>query len=47
MVISKEKDKSDLIRVLSLHGMDKDAWHRFSDDGYKHYQVTQCGFNII
>ena len=44
MVISQEKEKSDLIRVLSLHGMDKDAWHRFSDDGYKHYHVTQCGF---
>ena len=22
----------------------RDAWRRFSDDGYKHYYVTECGF---
>src|SRR5690606_20204870 len=22
----------------------KDAWHRFGDTGYKHYQVVECGF---
>jgi dTDP-4-amino-4,6-dideoxygalactose transaminase len=30
--------------MLALHGMSKDAWHRFSDAGYKHYQVVECGF---
>ena len=24
--------------------MSKDAWHRFGDKGYKHYQVVECGF---
>jgi dTDP-4-amino-4,6-dideoxygalactose transaminase len=24
--------------------MSKDAWKRFSDDGYKHYRVVECGF---
>jgi dTDP-4-amino-4,6-dideoxygalactose transaminase len=24
--------------------MSKDAWHRFSDQGYRHYQVVECGF---
>jgi dTDP-4-amino-4,6-dideoxygalactose transaminase len=24
--------------------MSKDAWKRFSDDGYKHYYVVECGF---
>ena len=24
--------------------MSKDAWKRFSDEGYKHYQVVECGF---
>ena len=24
--------------------MSKDAWRRFSDDGYKHYYVLECGF---
>jgi len=30
--------------VLGLHGMSADAWKRFSDDGYKHYQVVEAGF---
>jgi dTDP-4-amino-4,6-dideoxygalactose transaminase len=30
--------------VLALHGMSKDAWHRFGDRGYKHYQVVEAGF---
>jgi dTDP-4-amino-4,6-dideoxygalactose transaminase len=30
--------------VLGLHGMSKDAWKRFSDEGYKHYQVVECGY---
>lgn len=32
------------VRTLALHGMSKDAWHRFSDKGYKHYYVTEAGF---
>jgi len=24
--------------------MSKDAWKRFGDEGYKHYQVVECGF---
>ncbi|MBN8737260.1 MAG: DegT/DnrJ/EryC1/StrS family aminotransferase [Xanthomonadales bacterium] len=31
-------------KVLALHGMSKDAWHRFGDQGYKHYQVVEAGF---
>lgn len=31
-------------RVLSLHGMSADAWSRFSDEGYKHYDVIFTGF---
>jgi dTDP-4-amino-4,6-dideoxygalactose transaminase len=31
-------------KVLALHGMSTDAWRRFSDDGYRHYEVTECGF---
>ncbi len=32
------------IKVAGLHGMSKDAWKRFSDEGYKHYKVVECGF---
>lgn len=31
-------------KILALHGMSKDAWHRFGDQGYKHYQVVEAGF---
>lgn len=31
-------------KILALHGMSKDAWHRFGDKGYKHYQVVEAGF---
>lgn len=44
MVLSADQAMINRARVLSLHGMDKDAWHRFSDRGYRHYQVTDCGF---
>ena len=30
--------------MLALHGMTKDAWHRFGDAGYKHYYVAECGY---
>jgi len=44
MVVSKQEDDIARIKMLGLHGMSKDAWKRFSDDGYKHYQVVECGF---
>ncbi len=44
MVIAKREKDIARIKVLALHGMSKDAWRRFSDAGYRHYQVTECGF---
>ena len=44
MVITRHKEDNDKIRILALHGMTADAWKRFSDEGYKHYQVVCPGF---
>ncbi len=44
MVITRREEDAARIKVLALHGMTKDAWKRFSDDGYKHYQVVEAGF---
>jgi dTDP-4-amino-4,6-dideoxygalactose transaminase len=44
MVLAKEEDDIARVKVLGLHGMSKDAWKRFGDQGYKHYQVVECGF---
>ncbi len=44
MVIAREKKDIDRIKILGLHGMSKDAWKRFGDEGYKHYYVVEAGF---
>jgi dTDP-4-amino-4,6-dideoxygalactose transaminase len=44
MIATKNEAWADVIKVLALHGMSKDAWSRFSDAGYKHYQVVSAGF---
>lgn len=44
MVIARQEEDIARVKVLALHGMSKDAWRRFSDDGYRHYHVVECGF---
>lgn len=44
MIVGRDEERVARARVLALHGMSKDAWHRFSDSGYKHYQVIEAGF---
>ncbi len=44
MIVGRDEALVARARVLALHGMSKDAWHRFGDKGYKHYQVVECGF---
>jgi dTDP-4-amino-4,6-dideoxygalactose transaminase len=44
MVLARRPEDAARIKTLALHGMTKDAWKRFGDDGYKHYMVVECGF---
>ncbi len=44
MAITNNQEYADKIKIMGLHGMSKDAWKRFSDEGYKHYQVVYPGF---
>ncbi len=44
MVLTKDEALAARIKVLALHGMSKDAWKRFSDSGWVHYQVIEAGF---
>ena len=44
MVVCKNADEAARIKRLSLHGLSADAWRRYSDEGYKHYSVTELGF---
>lgn len=44
MITGRNAELIARAKVLALHGMSKDAWHRFGDKGYKHYQVIEAGF---
>lgn len=44
MILARDETLVARAKVLALHGMSKNAWHRFGDAGYKHYQVIECGF---
>lgn len=44
MIVGRDEASIARARILALHGMSKDAWHRFGDEGYKHYQVVAAGY---
>jgi len=44
MIVTDNEDYANQIKVLALHGMSKDAWSRFGDSGYKHYDVVYAGY---
>ena len=37
---------ADRIERLALHGLSAGAWQRFSDSGFKHYEVEEPGFKF-
>lgn len=44
MITTRREDWANRVKVLGLHGMSRDAWKRYSDEGYRHYQVQEAGF---
>lgn len=44
MVLARDPERLGHVRTLALHGLTRDAWQRFSDTGFQHYQVVECGF---
>jgi dTDP-4-amino-4,6-dideoxygalactose transaminase len=44
MVVTAKKSLADRIRRLALHGLSQDAWKRYSDSGYRHYDVVELGY---
>lgn len=44
MVLARRAEGARAIRRLAQHGMTDDAWKRFGDEGYRHYQVVEAGF---
>lgn len=46
MVVCRDAKRADRIRMMALHGISKDAWHRYSDEGFVHYEVFEPGFKF-
>ena len=44
MAVTNDRAVAGRMRVLGLHGIDADAWTRFSSAGYRHYSCVSPGF---
>ncbi|MFW2390150.1 MAG: DegT/DnrJ/EryC1/StrS family aminotransferase [Polyangiales bacterium] len=44
MICTNDGELAKLLKVYALHGLSGDAWKRFSDGGYRHYEVIFPGF---
>ena len=44
MLITSNKKLYQKARIMSLHGMDKAAWNRYGNKGYRHYDVSEVGY---
>ena len=44
MVTTNDPEYADRIRILSLHGMSKDAWRRYEDAGSWYYEILDVGY---
>ncbi len=44
MVTTNNEDWAEKIKIMGLHGLSRDAWMRYSDKGFKHYEVIYPGF---
>lgn len=44
MACTSDAELADRMRVMSLHGISKDAWKRFSSEGSWYYEIVAPGF---
>jgi len=44
MVTTNNADWDEEMRIKSLHGMSKDAWKRYSEEGFKPYDFLYAGY---
>lgn len=44
MVLTRDAALAKRTKMMGLHGMSADAWKRFDDEGYMHYDVEEIGF---
>ncbi len=46
MITTNDDALADRMRVLSLHGMSRDAWKRYTNAGSWYYEVVALGFKV-
>jgi dTDP-4-amino-4,6-dideoxygalactose transaminase len=44
MIATNDAKLADRLRVLRLHGISRDAWKRYGENGYKHYDTIDAGY---
>jgi dTDP-4-amino-4,6-dideoxygalactose transaminase len=44
MVTTHSADLERRLRTLCLHGINRDAWNRYAENGSWYYEVVECGF---
>ena len=44
MISTPHEKWAQTAKIYALHGLTADAWKRYTDDGFKHYEVTVPGF---
>jgi len=46
MVTTNDKELEEKMRILSLHGISKDAWKRYTESGFKIYDTLSPGYKF-
>jgi dTDP-4-amino-4,6-dideoxygalactose transaminase len=44
MITTNDDELAEQLRLLSLHGMSRDGWKRYTEAGSWHYEVLEAGF---
>jgi dTDP-4-amino-4,6-dideoxygalactose transaminase len=44
MLTVPDDEIAEKVSVLSLHGISRDAWKRYSDEGYRHWEILYAGY---
>ena len=44
MLTTNDEDLAGQADALALHGISRDAWKRYGDDGYKHWEIIAPGY---
>lgn len=44
MVCTSDKEYAERMRIMSLHGISRDAWKRFTAEGSWYYEITAPGY---